>query len=281
MSGEATLKQEQTTTTDTKHETSSSSSAIVLPSDAVIRTALRTLLASHSHELHVLTPKLVRGSLVSSLGLDGASEDVLDSLRGALKAMLPEEISAVTSKKSEAGTKRKEKEKEKESEQPKKKAKKEAESPKKKSNEPDIDALAAEAEDAEEEEMTQEEKDAAFAASLAEEGRRPRRAAAPVSKPRKTPVRKPVDPNAPKKMTAISSALSDFFGGVVEMNRGDVVKELWVYIKANNLQDPADGRKIILDDKLKTLFGDKKKVDMFGMNKLLQSHMKNKHQLAD
>ena len=33
-----------------------------------------------------------------------------------------------------------------------------------------------------------------------------------------------------------------------------VVKAMWDYIKANNLQNPSNKRKIILDDKLKTIF---------------------------
>ena len=46
--------------------------------------------------------------------------------------------------------------------------------------------------------------------------------------------------------------------------RGEVMKKLWDYIKANNLQDPNDKRTILADDKLKPVFG----ADSVGMFKL-------------
>ena len=46
--------------------------------------------------------------------------------------------------------------------------------------------------------------------------------------------------------------------------RGEVMKKLWDYIKANNLQDPNDKRTIVADDKLKPVFG----ADSVGMFKL-------------
>lgn len=55
--------------------------------------------------------------------------------------------------------------------------------------------------------------------------------------------------------------------------RGQVVKKLWEYIKANNLQNPENKRNIIADDKLKTLFGGKGEVTMFEMTKLVSKHM--------
>jgi upstream activation factor subunit UAF30 len=47
-----------------------------------------------------------------------------------------------------------------------------------------------------------------------------------------------------------------------------VVKQLWVHIKANNLQDPGDKRQILCDDRLYSVFK-QEKVHMFTMNKLL------------
>lgn len=56
--------------------------------------------------------------------------------------------------------------------------------------------------------------------------------------------------------------------------RTEVVKKLWVYIKKNNLQDPKNKRNINADEKLKTVFGGKKTVNMFEMTKLISTHLK-------
>ena len=57
------------------------------------------------------------------------------------------------------------------------------------------------------------------------------------------------------------------------MPRSEVVKALWVYIKKNNLQDPAKKRNIIADENLKKVFGGKAVVDMFEMTKLVSKHL--------
>ena len=51
--------------------------------------------------------------------------------------------------------------------------------------------------------------------------------------------------------------------------RTEVVKKLWEYIKKNNLQNPANKRNILADDKLKAVFGGKGEVTMFEMTKLV------------
>lgn len=56
--------------------------------------------------------------------------------------------------------------------------------------------------------------------------------------------------------------------------RGQVVKQMWVYIKKHNLQNPSNKRNILADDKLKALFGGKAEVTMFEMTKLVSGHMK-------
>jgi len=56
--------------------------------------------------------------------------------------------------------------------------------------------------------------------------------------------------------------------------RGEVVKQMWVYIKKHDLQNPANKRNILADDKLKAVFGGKGEVTMFEMTKLASGHMK-------
>ena len=58
------------------------------------------------------------------------------------------------------------------------------------------------------------------------------------------------------------------------MSRGQVVKEIWVYIKKHNLQNPSNKRNILADEELKPLFGGKGEVTMFEMTKLVSAHMK-------
>ncbi|KAI3880397.1 hypothetical protein MKW98_016761 [Papaver atlanticum] len=82
-------------------------------------------------------------------------------------------------------------------------------------------------------------------------------------------------PAAPKgilKVVPVSPALGEFLGGVPEASRTDAVKKIWVYIKANNLQNPADKRQIICDEKLKSIFDGKDKVGMLEIAKLLTPH---------
>jgi chromatin remodeling complex protein RSC6 len=62
--------------------------------------------------------------------------------------------------------------------------------------------------------------------------------------------------------------------GAGQVTRGDVVSKIWVYIKKHNLQNPANKREILADDKLKPVFGGKDKVSMFEMNKHLANHLK-------
>ena len=57
------------------------------------------------------------------------------------------------------------------------------------------------------------------------------------------------------------------------MARGQVVKKIWEYIKKYNLQNPANRRNILADDKLKVIFGGKKEVTMFEMTKLVSKHL--------
>jgi len=70
--------------------------------------------------------------------------------------------------------------------------------------------------------------------------------------------------------------ISDDLAAVVgkgPMPRSEVVKEIWVYIKKNNLQNPANKRNILADDKLKAVFDGKSEVTMFEMTKLVSKHL--------
>jgi chromatin remodeling complex protein RSC6 len=57
------------------------------------------------------------------------------------------------------------------------------------------------------------------------------------------------------------------------MPRSEVVKQLWVYIKGHNLQDPTNKRNINADEKLQKVFGGKTQVNMFEMTKLVSAHL--------
>lgn len=52
-----------------------------------------------------------------------------------------------------------------------------------------------------------------------------------------------------------------------------MVKKVWDYIKAHDLQNPNDKREILCenDDKMRDVFG--KKTTMFRMNKTLSEHL--------
>ncbi len=57
------------------------------------------------------------------------------------------------------------------------------------------------------------------------------------------------------------------------MPRSAVIKELWVYIKKHDLQNPKNKRNILADDKLKAVFDGKGEVSMFEMTKLVSKHI--------
>ncbi|KAJ2612838.1 hypothetical protein H4S08_002520 [Coemansia sp. RSA 1365] len=85
------------------------------------------------------------------------------------------------------------------------------------------------------------------------------------------------DPNRPKRQTGLSKPmkLSETLSEFLEQKycaRTDVVKNLWKYIKANELQDPSDKRYILCDDRLQKLFHTER-LYMYTMNKLLNEHL--------
>ena len=62
--------------------------------------------------------------------------------------------------------------------------------------------------------------------------------------------------------------------GSKALPRTEAVKKIWVYIKANKLQDNKNRRMINADAKLKPVFGGKGQVSMFDMAKHMSKHLK-------
>ncbi len=60
--------------------------------------------------------------------------------------------------------------------------------------------------------------------------------------------------------------------GADPMPRTEVTKKLWDYIKAHNLQNPANKRNILCDAPLKSVMG-KDEVTMFEMTGLVGKHL--------
>ncbi|KAH8645985.1 hypothetical protein BGZ60DRAFT_424698 [Tricladium varicosporioides] len=73
------------------------------------------------------------------------------------------------------------------------------------------------------------------------------------------------------KQYHLSAHLADLVGEPT-LSRPQVVKKLWVYIKANELQDPSDKRQIICDEKMQLVFK-QDKVHMFTMNKIIGNQL--------
>ncbi|KAH0459026.1 hypothetical protein IEQ34_011840 [Dendrobium chrysotoxum] len=73
------------------------------------------------------------------------------------------------------------------------------------------------------------------------------------------------------KVCRVSAELQVIVGEPT-MARTEIVKQLWAYIRKNNLQDPNNKRKIICNDELRLVF-ETDSTDMFKMNKLLAKHI--------
>ena len=97
----------------------------------------------------------------------------------------------------------------------------------------------------------------------------PKKAAKKVAK--KKSARKP---NAAFMKPLTPSAELGAVVGSKAIPRTEVVKKIWVYIKANKLQDAKNRRMINADAKLKAVFSGKAQVSMFDMAKHLAKHLK-------
>jgi upstream activation factor subunit UAF30 len=106
----------------------------------------------------------------------------------------------------------------------------------------------------------------------------PKKKAAKKAAPKKAAKKAPKKKSARKPNAAFMKALtpSAALGAVVgtkPLARTEAVKKIWVYIKANKLQDKTNKRMINADDKLKVVFGGKSQVSMFDMAKHLSKHL--------
>lgn len=101
--------------------------------------------------------------------------------------------------------------------------------------------------------------------------------------PKKAPVKKAAKKTVKKaaskgngglsKPYTPSAALAEITGKNA-LPRTEVIRKIWVYIKANKLQDPKNKRMINADAKLKPIFSGKGQVSMFEMNVHLSKHLK-------
>ena len=98
--------------------------------------------------------------------------------------------------------------------------------------------------------------------------------AAPAKKAavKKAPAKKRTPNAAFMKALTLSPALAAVLGDK-PLPRTEIVSKLWVYIKANKLQDSINKRMINADAKLKAVFG-KAQVSMFEMAGLIGKHVK-------
>jgi len=96
------------------------------------------------------------------------------------------------------------------------------------------------------------------------------------AKTAKAPAAKKVaKPKAPRKAAVGTLKPSASLAAVIgdgTYARTEVVKKIWDYIKANNLQDPADKRSIKADGKLQAVFG-KDQATMFELAGIIGKHL--------
>merc|ERR1712020_66891 len=72
----------------------------------------------------------------------------------------------------------------------------------------------------------------------------------------------------PMKLSADLAAIV----GKDEASRAECIKELWAYLKKNNLQDPANKQFFTPDKKMAKVFGTDR-IRAFGMAKFLSAHL--------
>ena len=115
-------------------------------------------------------------------------------------------------------------------------------------------------------------KKAAPAKKVAAKKAAPAKKAAAKPAAKKAPAKKRTPNAAFMKALTLSPALAAVLGDK-PLPRTEIVSKLWVYIKANKLQDSINKRMINADSKLKAVFG-KAQVSMFEMAGLIGKHVK-------
>ena len=102
----------------------------------------------------------------------------------------------------------------------------------------------------------------------------PAKKAAPAKKvaAKKAPAKKRTPNAAFMKPLTLSPALSAVVGAAA-LPRTEIVRKLWIYIKAKGLQDKVNKRMVNSDEKLRAVFG-KAQVSMFEMAGLIGKHVK-------
>ena len=115
-------------------------------------------------------------------------------------------------------------------------------------------------------------KKAAPAKKVAAKKAAPAKKAAAKPAAKKAPAKKRTPNAAFMKALTLSPALAAVLGDK-PLPRTEIVSKLWVYIKANKLQDSVNKRMINADAKLKAVFG-KAQVSMFEMAGLIGKHVK-------
>jgi len=73
------------------------------------------------------------------------------------------------------------------------------------------------------------------------------------------------------KPMKLSADLADVVGKK-EASRAECIKQLWAYIKKNNLQDPENKQFFVPDKKMAKVFGSDR-IRAFGMAKFLSAHL--------
>ena len=112
-------------------------------------------------------------------------------------------------------------------------------------------------------------------AATKSEAARARPAGAAAKKATKAATKKAAAPKAEKTPRAGTLKPSPQLAAVIgdgPFGRGEVMKKLWDYIKAHNLQDPKDKRTIVADDKLRPILG-ADSVGMFKLAGLVSGHL--------